>query len=69
MVQEGNYKQCSHELCDHRKKNLQSVAHLGADRFTGSNGATDLREDIMFHIGLWQVTPGVLQCCWGQIYF
>jgi hypothetical protein len=30
---------------------LQSVAHLGTDSFTGCNGATDLREDIMFHIG------------------
>lgn len=33
-------------------RNKQSVAHLGGDSFTGSNGATDLREDIMFHIGL-----------------
>lgn len=30
---------------------MQSVAHLGADSFTGSNGASDLREDLMFHIG------------------
>lgn len=63
------FRQCSHKLCDHRKKNLQSVAHLGADSFTGSNGATDLREDIMFHIGLWQVTPRVLQCCRDRFIF
>jgi hypothetical protein len=52
MVQAGTYKKCSYKLYDHRRKNLQSVAHLGADSLTGSNGATDLREDIMFHIGL-----------------
>lgn len=39
---------------------MQSVAHLGADSFTGSNRAIDLREGIMFHIGLQQVTSGVL---------